>query len=53
MLSAAADRVRKLKASGKTLEQAIAAKPFVDLDAQWGKGRFNGDTFVKIVYLTL
>jgi glyoxylase-like metal-dependent hydrolase (beta-lactamase superfamily II) len=53
MLSAAADRVRKLKASGKTLEEAIAAKPFVDLDAQWGKGRFNGDTFVKIVYLTL
>src|SRR5438034_2272413 len=53
MLSAAADRVRKLKASGKTLEQAIAAKPFVDLDAEWGKGRFNGDTFVKVVYLTL
>jgi cyclase len=53
MLSAAADRVRKLKASGKTLEEAMAAKPFVDLDAQWGKGRFNGDTFVKIVYLTL
>src|SRR5438128_8428882 len=42
-LPAAADRVRKLKASGKTLEQAIAAKPFVDLDAEWGKGRFNGD----------
>ena len=53
MLSAAADRVRKLKASGKTLEQAIAAKPFVDLDAEWGKGRFNGDAFVKVVYLTL
>jgi cyclase len=53
MLAAAADRVRKLKTSGKTLEEAIAAKPFVDLDAEWGKGRFNGDTFVKIVYLTL
>jgi cyclase len=53
MLSAAADRVRKLKASGKTLEEAIAAKPFVDLDAEWGKGRFTGDAFVKIVYLTL
>ena len=53
MLSTAADRVRKLKTSGKSLDEAIAAKPFVDLDADWGKGRFNGDGFVKIVYLTL
>jgi glyoxylase-like metal-dependent hydrolase (beta-lactamase superfamily II) len=53
MLSAAADRVRKLKASGKTLEEAIATKPLADLEADWGKGRFNGDSFVKIVYLTL
>lgn len=53
MLATAADRVRKLKSSGKSLEEAIAAKPFVDLDADWGKGRFNGDGFVRIVYLTL
>ncbi|HYU89275.1 MAG TPA: MBL fold metallo-hydrolase [Gemmatimonadales bacterium] len=53
MLSTAADRVRKLKASGKSLDEAIATKPFTDLDADWGKGAFNGDTFVKVVYLTL
>jgi len=53
MLSTAHDRVQKLKASGKSLQEAIAAKPFTDLDAAWGKGRFNGDTFVQIVYLTL
>jgi glyoxylase-like metal-dependent hydrolase (beta-lactamase superfamily II) len=53
MLSTAADRVRKLKASGKSVEDAIAAKPFADLDADWGKGRLNGDGFVKVVYLTL
>ena len=53
MLSTAADRVRKLKASGKSLEESIAAKPFVDLDADWGKGMLNGDSFVKVVYLTL
>jgi cyclase len=53
MLSKAADRVRKLKASGKSVEDAIAAKPFADLDADWGKGRLNGDAFVKVVYLTL
>ena len=53
MLSTAADRVRKLKASGKSLEESIAAKPFTDLDADWGSGRYKGDDFVKIVYHTL
>src|SRR5438874_2704059 len=53
MLSTAADRVRKLKASGKSVEDAIAAKPLADLDADWGKGRLNGDGFVKVVYSTL
>jgi len=53
MLSTAADRVRKLKASGKSLEESIAAKPFTDLDGDWGSGRYKGDDFVKIVYLTL
>jgi len=53
MVSTAAERVRKLKASGKSVEDAIAAKPFADLDADWGKGSLNGETFVKVVYLTL
>ena len=53
MLSTAADRVRKLKASGKSLEESIATKPFTDLDTDWGSGRYKGDDFVKIVYLTL
>jgi len=53
MLVTAADRVRKLKAAGKSLDEAIAAKPFTDLDADWGGGRYKGDDFVKIVYLTL
>ena len=53
MLATAADRVRKLKASGKSLEESIAAKPFTDLDADWAGGRYKGDDFVKIVYLTL
>ncbi len=53
MVSTAADRVRKLKASGKSVEEVTAAKPFADLEADWGKGRLNGDTFVKLVYLTL
>src|SRR2546428_7946062 len=53
IVSKAAERVRKLKASGKSVEEVTAAKPFADLDADWGKGTFNGDAFVKVVYLTL
>jgi glyoxylase-like metal-dependent hydrolase (beta-lactamase superfamily II) len=53
MLATAADRVRKLKAAGRTLDESIAAKPFTDLDGAWGSGRFKGDDFVKIVYNTL
>ena len=53
MLTTARDRVQKLKSSGKTIEEAVAAKPFADLEAAWGSGFFNGDTFVKIVYTTL
>jgi len=53
MLATAQDRVQKLKSSGKSMEEAVAAKPFADLDPVWGKGHFNGDAFVKIVYLAL
>jgi len=50
MLVTARDRVGRLKAAGKSLEESIAAKPLTDLDAVWGNGRFKGDDFVKIVY---
>jgi len=53
MLSAAADRVRKLKAAGKSLEECIAAKPLTDFESDWGSGRYKGDDFVKIVYSSL
>lgn len=53
MLVTARDRVRKLKDAGKSLEEAIAEKPFTDLDPDWAGGRYKGDDFVKIVYLTL
>ena len=47
------DRVAKLKAEGKTKEQAIAARPTVDLDEQWGKGFIKGDAIVGFTYDTL
>ena len=53
MLVTARERVRKLKASGKSLDEAVAAKPFADLDADWGKGLLKGDTFTHVVYTTL
>jgi glyoxylase-like metal-dependent hydrolase (beta-lactamase superfamily II) len=53
MLFTAGDRIRKLKASGKSPQEAAAAKPLADLEPAWGKGLFNGDTFVQVVYVTL
>jgi cyclase len=53
MLVVARDRVQKLKAAGKSADEVAASKPFADLEATWGKGFFNGDVFVKMVYSTL
>jgi cyclase len=53
MLATARERVQKLKSSGKSMEETVAVKPFSDLDPVWGKGHFNGDAFVRIVYIAL
>jgi len=53
MMVTARDRMQKLKTAGKTQEEAIAAKPFADLDAAWGKGLLTGDQFAQVVYLAL
>lgn len=53
MLVTARDRISKLKSAGKSVQEAVAAKPFTDLEPAWGKGFFNGDVFVQIVYGTL
>jgi cyclase len=53
MLVTAHTRVQKLKSSGKSLEEAVAAKPFADLDPVWGKGVLSSDAFVHVVYTTL
>jgi cyclase len=53
MLITARDRVQKLKSAGKSALEAVAEKPFADLDPVWGKGIINSDQFVQIVYLTL
>ena len=53
MLVTVRGRVRKLKSSGKSLQEAVAAKPLSDLDPVWGKGVLNSDDFVHVVYTTL
>jgi glyoxylase-like metal-dependent hydrolase (beta-lactamase superfamily II) len=53
MLVTARDRVAKLKKSGQTLPQVVAAAPTKDLDAVWGKGFFPPNDFVALVYTTL
>jgi glyoxylase-like metal-dependent hydrolase (beta-lactamase superfamily II) len=53
MLVTSRDRVEKLKSAGKSAQEAVAEKPFADLEAIWGKGIINGDQFVQVVYLTL
>jgi cyclase len=53
MLITSRDRVQELKSAGKSAQEAVAEKPFADLDPVWGKGIINGDQWVQIVYLTL
>ncbi len=47
------DRVQKLKSSGQSVEQVIAAKPTAEFDDTWGKGFMNPTNFLTIVYNTL
>jgi cyclase len=53
MLITSRDRVQKLKSAGKSALEAVAEKPFADLDPVWGKGIVNSDQWIQIVYLTL
>lgn len=50
MLATASARVLKLKGEGKSLEQAITAKPLADFDLEWGKSFVKSDQFVTTLY---
>ncbi len=43
-------RLRKLKANGKTVQEAVAAKPLADLEADWGNGHFKSDRWIETIY---
>lgn len=53
MLASVRDRVQKLKSSGQTVDQVIAANPTAEFDAVWGKGFIDPKRFVGLVYATL
>jgi glyoxylase-like metal-dependent hydrolase (beta-lactamase superfamily II) len=43
-------RVAALKKAGKSLEEAIAAKPTAAYDSKWATSFITGDVFTKLVY---
>ncbi len=53
MLHAARARIAALKASGKSKDAAIAAKPTAEWDATYGNGFIKPDKFIGFVYDSL
>jgi len=52
MLVTLRDRLNKMIAQKKTLEQIKAAKPTAEFDARWGQGMINGDVLIESAYQT-
>ena len=50
MLVTVHDRLAPMLDAGKTIREAIAARPTGDLDAVWAKGLFTGGMFTRIAY---
>ena len=50
VLATSRDRVKKLIAEGKTLDQAVAAKPLADYDGKWGTGFIKPEVFLRLIY---
>ena len=53
MLETMHERLGKLKAEGKTVDEAVAATPSKDLDERFGKGFMNPEKFVRFAYTSL
>jgi len=47
------ERISKLIREGKTLEEAVAARPTADFDPKWGNGPIRPDQIVEEVYADL
>jgi glyoxylase-like metal-dependent hydrolase (beta-lactamase superfamily II) len=51
MLVAIREKVANLKEQGKSLDEAVAAKPTADYDAKWGGFVIDGSFFTRLVYV--
>ena len=49
LLAAARDRIGKLVADGRKVEEIVAAKPMAEYDAKWGTGFIKADRFPEMV----
>ena len=50
MIATIRDRIKKLAAAGKTLDQVQAAKPSAEFDAAWGGGFIKPAMLVETIY---
>jgi glyoxylase-like metal-dependent hydrolase (beta-lactamase superfamily II) len=50
MLVAIRDKVAALKKQGRTVDEAVAAKPTASFDAKWHTGFVSPDMFTRLVY---
>jgi cyclase len=53
MLASARERMQKLVAADKSLDDVYAAKPFADLDAKWAANEQAAKNFMRVVYYSL
>jgi cyclase len=53
MLVTARDRMTKLVKDGNSEDDAVAAKPFADLDAKWAPTELAAKNFIRVVYHSL
>lgn len=53
MLVQVRQRIKALVGAGKTINEAVAAAPTKDFDAQWGRGYVSPDVFVRMVFTSL
>jgi cyclase len=53
MLVTARERMAALVKQGKSEDDVVAAKPFVDLDAKWALSELAATNFVRVVYHSL
>jgi cyclase len=53
MLVTARDRIARLMADGKSLDEAVAAKPFAEIGARIGANEEQNANFVRVIYRSL